>query len=236
MPALASAVAYAGAAAFLVAAVWYALVVAEVTVASEPQPQPGQAQQEWFHTYYAWFASTLRQERYYTGAAIVGFLSLMVTAAFVRNAFGRRQPFASFGAQIMGAGTLLWVVGAVVSIGGHRAVGLMTGRGDPIETVNSISWTIDTINDAFELAGSALLGAGMLALAWVGMRARSRGPAWSRYTLAVGLVLLATAGAYAAQSFDLVDVLLVAGGAVLLPSWLFWTGRLLRGEEAPVSE
>jgi hypothetical protein len=236
LPALASAVAYAGAAAFLVAAVWYALVVAEVTVASEPQPQPGQAQQEWFHTYYTWFASTLRQERYYTGAAIVGFLSLMVTAAFVRNAFGRRQPFASFGAQIMGAGTLLWVVGAVVSIGGHRAVGLMTGRGDPIETVNSISWTIDTINDAFELAGSALLGAGMLALAWVGMRARSRGPAWSRYTLAVGLVLLATAGAYAAQSFDLVDVLLVAGGAVLLPLWLLWTGRLLRGEEAPVSE
>jgi hypothetical protein len=52
----------------------------------------------------------------------------------------------------------------------------------------------------------------------------------------VGLVLLATAGAYAAQSFDLVDVLLVAGGAVLLPLWLFWTGWLLRGEEAPVSE
>jgi hypothetical protein len=236
MPALASAVAHAGAAAFLVAAVWYALVVAEVTVASEPRPQPGQAQQEWFHTYYAWFASTLRQERYYTGAAIVGFLSLMVTAAFVRNAFGRRQPFASVGAQMMGAGVLLWVVGAVVSVGGHRAVGLMTGRGDPIETVNSITWTIDTINDAFELAASALLGAGLLALAWVGMRAGSRGPAWSRYTLAVGLVLLATAGAYAAQSFDLVDVLLVAGGAVLLPLWLFWTGWLLRGEEAPVSE
>jgi hypothetical protein len=236
LPALASAVAYAGAAAFLVAAVWYALVVAEVTVASEPRPQPGEAQEEWFHVYYAWFASTLRQERYYTSAAIVGFLSLMVTAAFVRNAFGRRQPFASFAAQIMGAGTLLWVVGAVVSIGGHRAVGLMTGRGDPIETANSITWTIDTINDAFELAGSALLGAGMVALAGVGMQARSRGPAWSRYTFAVGLVLLATAGAYAAQSFDLVDVLLVAGGAVLLPLWLFWTGWLLRGEEAPVSE
>jgi hypothetical protein len=182
--------------------VWYALVVAKVTVASEPQPQPGQAQQEWFHTYYAWFASTLRQERYYTSAATIGFLSLMVTAAFVRNAFGRRQPFASFGAQIIGAGTLLWVVGAVVSIGGHRAVGLMTVRGDPIETVNSTTWTIDTINDAFELTGSALLGAGMLALARVGMPARSRRPAWSRYTLAVGLVLLATAGAYAGQSFD----------------------------------
>ena len=88
LPARASAVAYAGAAAFLVAAGWYALVVAEVTVASEPRPQPGQARQEWLHTYYAWFASTLRQEREYTGASIVGLLSLMVTAAFVRNAFG----------------------------------------------------------------------------------------------------------------------------------------------------
>jgi hypothetical protein len=234
LPALASAVAYAGAAAFLVAAVWYALVVAEVTVASEPRPQPGQAQQDWFNTYYGWFASTLGQERYYTGAAIVGFLSLMVTAACARNAFGRRQAFASFGAQMMGAGALLWVVGAVVAIGGHRAVGVMTARGDPIATVNSITWTIDTVNDAFELAGSALFGAGMLALACVGARAQR--PAWSRYTLAVGLVLLATAGAYAAQSFDLVDVLLVAGGAVLLPLWLFWTGRLLRDEEAAVSD
>jgi hypothetical protein len=44
------------------------------------------------------------------------------------------------------------------------------------------------------------------------------------------------AGAYAAQSFDLVDVLLVAGGAVLLPLWLFWTGRPLRDEEASVSD
>ena len=237
MPALASAAAYAGAAAFLVAAVWYALIVAEITVASEPQPRPGQAREEWLHTYYAWFASTLRQERYYTGAAIVAFLSLMSTAAFVRNTLARRRPFASFGAQMMGAGAIVWVVGAVVSIGGHRAVGLMTGRGDPIETVNSIAWTIDTINDAFELAGSALLGAGMLALAWAGTQARSRARAWSRYTLTVGLVLLATAGAYAAQSFDLVDLLLVTGGTVLLPSWLVWTGRLLRGPtEAPTPE
>jgi hypothetical protein len=235
LPALASATAYAGAAAFLVAAVWYALIVAEVTVASEPQRRPGQAREEWFHTYYAWFASTLCQERYYTGAAIVAFLSLMSTAAFVRNTFARRQPFASFGAQMMGAGAIVWVVGAVVSIGGHRAVGLMTGRGDPIETVNSIAWTIDTINDAFELAGSALLGAGMLALAWAGAQARSRRRAWSRYTLTVGLVLLVTAGAYAAQSFDLVDLLLVIGGAVLLPSWLVWTGRLLRGGQEALS-
>jgi hypothetical protein len=216
--------------AFLVAAVWYALVVAEVTVASEPRLQPGQAQEACFQTYYSWFASTLHQERYYTGAAIVGFLCLLVTATSLRH-FGRRQPLAPFGAEMMSAGALLWVIGAVFAIGGHRAAGLMTEPRDPIATVNAITWTTDTINDAFELAGSALLGAGLLALAWAGSGLRSRGRAWSRYTLAVGLVLIATAGAYATQSFDLVDVLLVAVGAVLLPLWLALTGRLLSGGE-----
>jgi hypothetical protein len=77
----------------------------------------------------------------------------------------------------------------------------------------------------------SLLGTGLLALAWAGSGLRSRGRAWSRCTLAVGLMLLATAGAYAAQSFDLVDVLLIASGAVLLPLWFAWTGLLLRGGE-----
>jgi hypothetical protein len=38
--------AYAGAAAFLVAAAWSALVVAEVAVAAEPRPEPGQSREE----------------------------------------------------------------------------------------------------------------------------------------------------------------------------------------------
>jgi len=43
-------------------------------------------------------------------------------------------------------------------------------------------------------------------------------------------VLVATAIAYAARAFDLVDLLLVIGGALVLPVWLVWTGRLLREE------
>jgi hypothetical protein len=84
-PALASAVAYAGASAFLLAVLWYALVVAAVTGASEPRRQPGQGQEAWFRTYYSWFAATLGQERHYTGAAIAGFLSLMITARRLRS-------------------------------------------------------------------------------------------------------------------------------------------------------
>jgi hypothetical protein len=104
----------------------------------------------------------------------------------------------------------------------------MAGRGDPIETVNSIAWTIDLVDDAFELTGFAIVGAGMLALAWPTMRRASSHVAWGRYTAVLAAVLLATAAAYAAQEFDLVDLLLIVGGALLLPFWLAWTGRLLR--------
>lgn len=52
-----------GAAAFLVAAAWYALVVEEVIVAAEPRGQPGQSREEWLQAYFAWFSSTLADER-----------------------------------------------------------------------------------------------------------------------------------------------------------------------------
>jgi hypothetical protein len=229
---IASMTAYAGAAAFLVAGAWYALVVAEVVVAAEPQPQPGQSREEWLRSDFSWFSSTLPDERLYGGAAIVGFLCLLATAAFVR---GRREPdraFAKLGAQAVGAGAIVWIVGNVAALGGHHAVGVMTDRGDPLETVRLILWLIDDVDDAFELVGLAVMGIGLLALARQAMRSAAGQVAWSRFTGLVGLVLLATAGAYAAHAFDIVDLLLVVGGVLLLPPWLVWTGRLLR--EGPV--
>jgi hypothetical protein len=77
----------------------------------------------------------------------------------------------------------------------------MATHGNPIETVNAIGFTIDTIDDAFELTAFALIGAGTLAFAWVALHDRRA---------------------------DLVDVLLVTGGVVLMPAWLVWSGRLLR--------
>jgi hypothetical protein len=105
---------------------------------------------------------------------------------------------------------------------------VMTDRGDPLETIRLIAWLVDDIDDAFELAGLAVMGTGFLALARQSMRDAAGHVAWSRFTGLVGLVLLATAAAYAARAFDLVDLLLVVGGVLLLPAWLVWTGRLLR--------
>jgi hypothetical protein len=228
---VASMTAYAGAAALLLAAAWYALVVAEVVVPAEPRPQPGQSREDWLHTYFSWFASTLDDERFYGGAAIIGFLCLLATASFVRDQLEPDRGLMKLGARAVAAGATIWVVGNVAALGGHHAVGVMTDRGDPLETVRLIAWLIDDVDDAFELVGLAVMGTGLLALAW-SMRSAAGHVAWSRFTGLVGLVLLATAAAYAARAFDLVDLLLVIGGVVLLPPWLVWTGRLLR--ERPV--
>lgn len=225
---VASLTAYAGAVAFLVAAGWYALVVAEVVVAPEPEPQPGQPREEWLQVYFDWFASTLADERLYGGAAIIGFLCLLATAAFLRDRLGQDSPLTRLGARVVVAGAGMWVVGSIAALGGHHAVGVMTERGDPLETVRLIAWLVDDVDDAFDLVGLAVIGIGFVALGWPPLRSAAHQPAWSRFTALVGLVLLATAAAYAARDFDLVDLLLVVGGVLLLPAWLLWTGRLLR--------
>jgi hypothetical protein len=228
---VASVTSYAGAAALLVAAAWYALVVAEVVVPAEPRLQSGQSREEWLQTYFSWFASTLVDERFHGGAAIIGFLCLLATAAFLRDELEPERALTKLGAQAVAAGAIIWVVGNVAALGGHHAVGVMTDRGDRLETVRLIAWLID-VDDAFKLVGLAVMGTGFLALAWQSMRAAGGHVAWSRFTGLVGLVLLATAAAYAARTFDLVDLLLVVGGVLLLPAWLVWSGRLLR--ERPV--
>jgi hypothetical protein len=221
---IAGATAYLGALAFLVAGVWYGLAVEGVTVASEPSFSPGQSFDERLGIYYRWFDSTLQQERLYGSISIFGFLCLAATAAFLRPRLGRGDPLTLLGVQGIGAGVILWVVGGVEQLGGHQAVGQMVNSRNPLETVNSIAFTIDKVNDAFQLGALLLIGAGLVALA---LRAASREAAWSRCTLAVALVVLAAAGAYAAGAFDLVDLLLVVGGAVALPAWLVWSGRVL---------
>jgi hypothetical protein len=113
---VASVTAYAGAAALLVAATWYALVVAEVVVPAEPRLQPGQSREEWLQTYFSWFASTLADERFYGGAAIIGFLCLLATAAFLRDELEPERALTKLGAQAVAAGAIIWVVGNCVLI------------------------------------------------------------------------------------------------------------------------
>jgi hypothetical protein len=222
----AGAVAYAGAAAFAVAAVWFWLAAKRVTVAGPPRVGPSVTLEQGMHIYYRWQVTTLPQERFYTSIAIAGFLGLAVAAVFLGDLLDRERMLARIGSSAIGAGALLWTTGSVAQLGGHRAVGLMATHTNPIQTTNSIAFTIDIIAAAFALAAFALIAAGMFALATAALHGHPGLRAWAGYTMVTALTLLVLAWSYAAGNGSLTNLVLVAEGLVLLPLWLIWTGRL----------
>ena len=228
-------VAYAGAAALAIAAAWFWLAAKSVTVAPAPRVGPHVPLQQGMRIYYRWQVTTLPQERFYTSIAIAGFLCLAAAAVFLRDVLARDRTLARIGALTIGAGALLWITGSVVQLGGHRAVGLMATRTNPIQTTNSIAFTIDIIGAAFALAAFALIGAGMLALATAALheqgghrehRGQRRLRAWAGYTIVTALTLLVLAGSYAVGNDSFTDLMVLADGVVLLPVWLVWSGRI----------
>jgi hypothetical protein len=222
--------AWLGAVAFPVAAVWYGLAVGGVTVASAPSPGRGVPVATAMRQHYRWLATTLPQERLYLALAIAGFCSLVLVAASAPRLLGRGRTAARAGAFGIGTGAALWIVGIVLQLGGHRAVGLMATHANPIEVTNSIAFTVDTITEAFELAAFLLFGLGMRALAGA---ARAGNRRWAGYTAAVALAMLVIAWSYGAGDSGVTNTLLVACGAVLVPAWLLWTGRIGAAPQAP---
>jgi hypothetical protein len=222
-------VAYAGAAALAIAVAWFWLAAKNVTVAPAPRVGPQVTLQQGMRIYYRWQVTTLPQERFYTSIAIAGFLCLAAAALFLRDVLARDRALARIGALTIDTGTLLWITGSVMQLGGHRAVGLMATRTNPIQTTNSIAFTIDIIGAAFALAAFALIGAGMLALATAalhGQRGHRGHRAWAGYTIVTALTLLVLAGSYAVGNDNVTDLMVLADGVVLLPVWLVWSGRI----------
>jgi hypothetical protein len=209
-------IAYVAAVAFAVAAGWYALVAEHVTVAAPPAPVPGQPLDAALHRDYAWFVTTLPQERLNTAIAIVAMLSLAAVGAFL----GRLPGYT------VRLGAVVWTIGHVLQLGGHRAVGLMATHRNPIETVNAINFTIDTITEVFELTAFALIGSGLLGLAAMTLRHGFASRAWAATTAVLGTAMLALAVGYATGADDVVTWLQAGGGLLLLPTWLIWTARV----------
>jgi hypothetical protein len=228
----AAAPAWLGAVAFPVAAVWYGLAVRGVTAAGAPSPGPGVPAATALRQHYRWLATTLPQERLYLSVAIAGFASLALVATGVPGLLGRGRTAARAGAFGIGTGAALWIVGIVLQLGGHRAVGLMATHANPIEVTNSIAFTVDTVTEAFELAAFLLIGLGMLALAGAAARAGAGHRRWAGYTAAVAVVMIVIGWSYGAGDSGVTDALLVAGGVALLPLWLLWTSRISAPEAA----
>lgn len=216
--------AWLAAALLFVSSVWYGLVTEHITVDDRPEPPTT------VEAYYEWFSTTVTQERLLGGLAILGVACSIVVGWALREQLAPDGGRAGVGALAITTGALLWIVGNIVDFGGAKAVKDLTEAGGPIEPVNAINFTVDEIDDAFELFGFAFLGVGVLALAWEALRVNERRP-WTWLTALTGLVFLILSGAYAAESWDLVDALLVLGGAILLPAWLISSAQgPLRGE------
>jgi hypothetical protein len=215
--------------ALVVAGIWNALTQAHLTVASPPAgtgPRTPLAQA--MHAHYTWYAGTVAQER---GALILGMIGatgLVLLAVELR----RRMVSAVLGRGACTAvqvGGLVWVVGALVQIGAHRAVGLMATHSNPIQTVNAIAFTTDVTTDAFSTAAFILLAVGMLALATTSFG----GQAWAVLGGITGLVSLAVAYGYVAGIDSITTYVLGVLAAVLIPSWLVWTGRIVDSASGP---
>lgn len=218
-------VAYAGAAALIVAAAWYALAAGGVTVTAAPDIPAALPASAQLHLYYRWLVTTLPQERFYLALAMAGLICLAMTAAAAARALAARQhSLALTGAICVAAGAAAWVTGALIELGGHRAVGLMATHRNPIQATNSISFTIDMLVQAFDLAAFAFLGAGMLSFGWLGYR-QGRRP-WAVLTLLLAAFSLVAAWSYGAGDGTVTDVAVIVAGAAGIPAWLIWTARL----------
>lgn len=113
----------------------------------------------------------------------------------------------------------------VFQLGAHRAVGLMAGHSNPIQTTNSIAFIAQAVGDAFALAAFTVTGAGLLVTARLAARTGEQSRIWTGYTVIIAVVMLVIAASNAAGPGGLNDALLLADGAVLLPGWLAWTGH-----------
>jgi hypothetical protein len=121
---------------------------------------------------------------------------------------------------------VLWIVGNLVQLGGHRAVELMARGGNDLDPVNAISFTIDRVDDWFELIGLGLIGLGAFTFGAGAIRTGVLPRAWGYFTLALGALVVVISLAHAFESGDLVDLLLLITGIVLVPAWGVWTAVL----------
>jgi hypothetical protein len=198
-------------------------------VAPAPRVDPTAPEDQQLHAYYTWLVTTLPQERLYAAVAIVGFLCLAGVAMSVRDLLGHDRALVRAGAAAIGLGSVLWIAATIFQLGGHHAIGLMATHTNPIETVASIAFTVDTAYAALALASFALIGLGMLAVATAAAQTWPGHRGWVAATTLVGLLMLVIAWSYIADNDNVTDLTLVAGGVVALPLWLLWTDRIRRG-------
>jgi hypothetical protein len=185
--------------AFFVASVWYFLLSQQISVSDERTFARDVPFDQVLEGFYDWYVTTLMQERLNILVNFVGFLSLIGVALALREVFGRERPFGILATAAATLGSVFWIVGNVVQLGGHRAVEVMARGGNDLDPVNAISFTIDRIDDWFELMGLGLIGLGAFAFGIGTIRTGVFPKAWGYYTLALAALLVVVSIAYALE-------------------------------------
>jgi hypothetical protein len=224
-----AAVAYLGAAAFVVAAVWATLVARGITVPSEPAGNPALSVHQNQMLYLRWLIAKQPQERLSSTIAIVAFLCLVATAVALRDRFRAATALGVLGVLGVGSGVIVWIVERVLHLGGNYGIGKLATHHYSTDTVTGIGFTLDSMTRALDVTAFALIGLGMLAFALEGLRGSSRAPRWGAWTAATGIAMLVAAWSSLAASGTLGDVLVAIVGVILLPVWMVWTSRELHG-------
>jgi hypothetical protein len=213
--------------AFLVASVWYYLLSEQISVVDEPTFARDVPYDQMLEGFYDWYVTTLTQERLLILVNFVGFFALIGVALALREVFGRDRPFGVLATAATTIGSVFWIVGNVIQLGGHRAVEVMARGGNDLDPVNDISFTVDRIDDWFELMGFGLIGLGALAFGFGAIRTGVFPRVWGFYTLGLGALLVVVSAAWAFDNGDLVDLLLLPVGVLLAPLWGIWVASLL---------
>lgn len=217
--------------AFFVGSGWYFLLSQQISVADEPTFARDVPFDQFLEDFYNWYVTTLMQERLTIVVNVVGFLALIGVVLALREVFGRGSSIGILGAAAVTLGSVLWIVGNVVQVGGHRAVELMARGGNDLDPVNAISFTIDRIDDWFELLGFGLIGLGAFAFGLGAIRTGVLPNAWGYCTVALSALLVVVSFAYAFDSGDLVDLLLLVTGILLAPAWGVWLALLFSRDD-----
>jgi hypothetical protein len=216
--------------ALVVAGVWNALLQANVTMSAPPDPTSGATLEGRLHAYYAWYAASVGQQRGLSLVAMVGVSGLLLLAHALQRRHDSDQVLSRVGAIALATGALLWLGGALVDVGTHRAVGLMATHGNDLQAVNAIAFTSDLTVQAFSTAAFLLMGLGMVAIGVAPVRGATR--RWAVLSMVSGVAAIAVAAGYVKDSDFVMEYVLGALAAVLVPLWALWTGRLV-DHEAP---
>jgi len=215
-------------AALVVAGIWNTLIEEHLTVSSPPsQAEAGGSPLRAMHEHYVWYAGTVAQTRGATILGLVGVTGLVLMAGELRHRLPTSVPVRAAGTTLQ-LGGVVWILGSLAAIGGHRAVGLMATHGNPVQTVNAVAFTTDVTSDALSAASFILLALGMVALAFVSLRGRG----WTTLTAATSLLSAVVAYGYVAGIDSITTYELGLLAVVALPAWLVSTGRLLDRHES----